>query len=413
MAQTSGLRASGVCAPRLPRQSLVRPPNGPARRIERMARIDRIAVCADRVAVAALARSAVVALSAQRPQRARPELIVVAAVSRMMIGDRRRRHPALLAAERAERLEAQLMMRAPSPGLQAVPGPPMKCLRGSEIARGHGGSSQKYPDRRLPSRLAKVQDASRPPPLARDGGLMSIEAEERSDACRQSYHAEATLGVSMRGKWDRGKARFVEGLSKSCVIAGRFFAFVRRSHAVSWLKSQFPTIPALIPVLLGVILGYGLKTYGETAEAARLQRIEVQRAARSVTFELQNNLDLMGFDLDYLNKDIAASEGNTEVVQSMSMFSTVAGQMAFLRGSFDSVSIELTEQVGTVDTLLDGLNQRIQQRDLYRFTNAQMNSLQIRRKILDQDLTERLETARSAMTRLIEDVRRVRDLGNT
>ena len=201
----------------------------------------------------------------------------------------------------------------------------------------------------------------------------------------------------MRGKWDRGKARFVEGLSKSYAIAGRSFAFVRRSRAVSWLKKQFPTIPTLLAVTLGVYL----KAQWDTAEAARLQHIEVQRAARSVAFELQNNLDLIGFDLDYLNKDIAAAEANSEVVQSMSVFSTVAGQTTFLKGSFDSVSIELTEQVGTVYTLLDGLNQRIQQRELFRFTNGSMNKFQTSRKILDQDLTERLETARSAMTRLI------------
>lgn len=213
----------------------------------------------------------------------------------------------------------------------------------------------------------------------------------------------------MRTLWDREKNCFLERLSKSYAIVGGSFACVRRSRAVSWLKSQFPTIPAL----LGVILGVVLKAQWDTAEAARLQRIEVQRAARSVALELQNNLDLMGFDLDYLSKDIAAAEENSEVVQSMSTFSTVAAQTAFLRGSFDSVSIELTEQVGTVDTLLDGLNQRLQQRDLYRFTNAPMSNFQKRRKILDQDLTERLETARSAMTRLIEDVRRVQVPGHT
>jgi hypothetical protein len=201
------------------------------------------------------------------------------------------------------------------------------------------------------------------------------------------------------------KDRFLEGLSQSYAIAGRFFAFVRRSRAVSWLTSQFPTIPAL----LGVILGVVLKAQWDTAAAARLQHVEVQRAARSVAFELQNNLDLVKFDLDYLNKDMAAAEGNSEVVLSMPVFSTVAGQTAFLRGSFDSISIELTEHVGTVDTVLEGLNHRIQQRDLYRFTNAPMTNFQTRRKIFDQDLTESLEVARSTMTRLIEDVGRVRD----
>jgi hypothetical protein len=128
---------------------------------------------------------------------------------------------------------------------------------------------------------------------------------------------------------------------------------------------------------------------------------------------LQSNLDFVNADLDYLDKDIAAADTNSEFVPSLYMFSTVAGQAAFLRGSFDPVSTELTEQIGTVDALLDGLNQRFQQRDLYRFTNAAMDNFQRRRKIFDQDLTERLQATRSSMTRLIEDVRRVRDPGDT
>jgi hypothetical protein len=111
---------------------------------------------------------------------------------------------------------------------------------------------------------------------------------------------------------DHEKNRFLEGLSKSYAIAGRSFAFVRQSRAVSWLKSQFPTVPAL----LGVILGVALKAQWDTTEAARLQRIEVQRAAHSVAFELQSNLDLVNADLDYLNKDIAAADINAEFVPS-------------------------------------------------------------------------------------------------
>jgi len=103
----------------------------------------------------------------------------------------------------------------------------------------------------------------------------------------------------MRTTWDRRKDRFLEGLSKSYAIAKRCFEFVGQSRAVSWLRSQFPTIPTL----LAVILGFGLKAYWDSAEAARLQRVEVHRAARSVAFELQSNLDLVGFDLDYLARD--------------------------------------------------------------------------------------------------------------
>ena len=209
-----------------------------------------------------------------------------------------------------------------------------------------------------------------------------------------------------RAIWGRGKDRFLEGLSKSYSIAGRSFAFVRGSRAVSWLKSQFPTVPTL----LAVMLGFGLKAYWDSAEAARVQRVEVQRTARSVALELQSNLDLVGFNLDYIDQDIAAADKNLEVVPSLYVFSTVAGEAAFLKGSFELVSAELTEQIAKIDTVLDGLNQRIQQRDVYRFTNVAMSNFATTRKIFDQDLRERLVSARSSMTRLLEDVRRLRGL---
>jgi hypothetical protein len=164
-----------------------------------------------------------------------------------------------------------------------------------------------------------------------------------------------------------------------------------------------------MPALLGVILGVALKAYWDTAAATRLQHAEVQRAARSVAAELQNNLDLVGSNLSYIDRDLAAADANEEVVTSMYAFSTVAGQAAFLKGSFEGVSIELPEQVAKVDALLDGLNLRMQQRDFYRFTNASMTNFATRRKVFDQDLKEGLESARLSMTLLLEDVRQVGD----
>jgi hypothetical protein len=67
--------------------------------------VDRITVRPDRVTIAALARSSVVALGAQGSERPEAKLIVIASVWRMMISDRRRRHQALLAAQSAERLD--------------------------------------------------------------------------------------------------------------------------------------------------------------------------------------------------------------------------------------------------------------------------------------------------------------------
>ena len=137
-AQTTGLRAS-VCAPRLSRQSPVRPPNGPARRIKGVVRIGRHAVVADRVAVASLVDrpDALVAIAAERAQRAEHKLVVIAAMPWVVIGDGGRRDAALLLAQGAQRLDLQLVLGASSPGLEIIPGTPRKRLGGSEITRGH------------------------------------------------------------------------------------------------------------------------------------------------------------------------------------------------------------------------------------------------------------------------------------
>ena len=79
-----------------------------------------------------------VAIAAQRAQWAEDERVVIAAMPWMMIGDRGRRDAVLLLAQGAERVLVQLMVRASTPGLQRIPGPPRQRLGGCEVACGHG-----------------------------------------------------------------------------------------------------------------------------------------------------------------------------------------------------------------------------------------------------------------------------------
>jgi hypothetical protein len=79
------------------------------------------------------------AILAERSQGPKHELVVIAFVRRMVIGDRRRRQTSSLAAQHAQRIEAELMGAAPSPALKRVPAPPRERLRRGEVSRGHGG----------------------------------------------------------------------------------------------------------------------------------------------------------------------------------------------------------------------------------------------------------------------------------
>ena len=104
-----------------------------------MRRIDRQAVIANGRAVAALVDGphALMAIPAERAQRPETELIVIAAMPRVMIGDGGRSDAALFLAQGAERLDLKLVARARSPALQIVPGTPRKRLRRGEITRVH------------------------------------------------------------------------------------------------------------------------------------------------------------------------------------------------------------------------------------------------------------------------------------
>jgi hypothetical protein len=107
--------------------------------VERMVRVERKAVIANGQAVAALVDGpdALVAIPAQRAQRPETELVVIAAMPWVMVGDRGRRDAALLVAQSAERGSRKLMLGPPPPGLQRVPCTPMERLRGCEVTNVH------------------------------------------------------------------------------------------------------------------------------------------------------------------------------------------------------------------------------------------------------------------------------------
>jgi hypothetical protein len=107
--------------------------------VERMRGIDREAIVPNIVAIPALVDGplARMAIAAERAQRPEHELVVVAAMSRVVIGDGGRRDAALLVTQSAERVLVQLVLGPRSPGLQRVPGPPRQRLGGSKITRVH------------------------------------------------------------------------------------------------------------------------------------------------------------------------------------------------------------------------------------------------------------------------------------
>ena len=106
-----------------------------------MSRIERIAVVANRMAIAALVDrpNALMAIAAEGAQRPEHEGVVIAFMRRVMVSDRRRRRPAGLEAHGAERGVRKLMLGAPSPALKRIPGAPVKRACRVKVASVHSG----------------------------------------------------------------------------------------------------------------------------------------------------------------------------------------------------------------------------------------------------------------------------------
>ena len=156
------------------------------------------------------------------------------------------------------------------------------------------------------------------------------------------------------------------------------------------------TIVAVLAVVLGFVLGTGwdvIKTW-------RTDRTELARAIRTVDQEIDINHRVIANDTDFLRNDDVASDNNQEIVGPLDVFKTTAGEVAFLKGSFENKSVELSLQVRDAYTTLAVLNREIESREMYRATNAAMTNYNVRRKILNGYIERRLPLVDRALRAL-------------
>jgi hypothetical protein len=149
-------------------------------------------------------------------------------------------------------------------------------------------------------------------------------------------------------------------------------------------KSLIRPLGRAIPSLIGILLGFALATSWDLWKTHRDQSEELFRAARAVYQELTANSESIKFNLSYLDTDISAAQSNSEVVPPMFNFVTTAGDTAYLKGSFEYRSVEMAVELRKIYSSLYFLNKRIEQREMYRFTNSAMSNFGTRRIILDQ-----------------------------
>jgi len=114
------------------------------------------------------------------------------------------------------------------------------------------------------------------------------------------------------------------------------------------------------------------------------------------------------FDIKYLETDLAAAQSNSEVVLPTQNLTTVSGDTAYLKGSFEYRSVETAIKLRTIYSSLSAINRRIEQRELYRLTNAAMSNFQARRSIMDAAIKDPLVTQQKAIDSFIAELKNTR-----
>ena len=93
----------------------------------------------------------------------------------------------------------------------------------------------------------------------------------------------------------------------------------------------------------------------------------------------------------------------------MQNLTTVSGDTAYLKGSFEYRSVETAIKLRTIYSSLSAMiNRRIEQRELYRLTNAAMSNFQARRSIMDAAIKDPLVTQQKAIDSFIAELKNTR-----
>jgi len=147
--------------------------------------------------------------------------------------------------------------------------------------------------------------------------------------------------------------------------------------------------------LVGVLIGSAL-TIGFTLWTSHnTQQTELMRATTSVDQEVETDIRLISEDMYFLTTDdVAIDRGEGEVVQALSSLLASAGETAYLHGSFDPFSKDLTIRVGNVYSAISVLNKRIDAREMYRVANQSMDNYHHRRRLINSDMEVRLQQVR-------------------
>jgi hypothetical protein len=148
--------------------------------------------------------------------------------------------------------------------------------------------------------------------------------------------------------------------------------------------------PDTLKVLLGAVLGILLTAGWDTWKVSRDETNGLNRAARIVRFEIEQNSSIINRDLDYISQDVTASEQELEAVSPITLLSHSSGDYAIFGGSFDQKSKNITYMLSKLYEQITDTNRHIEFRENYRNANESMNNFHRRRRLIDLDLKKNI-----------------------
>jgi hypothetical protein len=157
--------------------------------------------------------------------------------------------------------------------------------------------------------------------------------------------------------------------------------------------------------LLATIVGFAFGTAYDSWRRSGETRAELVRAIRSIEQEISIDNKLIDNNINILTKDIEVSSDGKEVVAPPDTLLTMAGDMAYLKGSFEIQSIDFAMRLREIYSSLILTNNRIQARELYLFTSESMSNFGTRRSIIDGQILELLTRNKTDLTGLLANLK--------
>ena len=157
--------------------------------------------------------------------------------------------------------------------------------------------------------------------------------------------------------------------------------------------------------LISVILGFGLAVLWDVYKRHTEDNENYRRDLKLIRNEIIANTGLINSDIELLQKDDTSADSNMEVVRPLDRLDISSWTVAYyFRTIFQKKHHELSLRLLNIYGRINIANGRIEARELYRISNGAMTNYHSRRKLINTEIRELLETLRTELGEIYKEV---------